>query len=81
MEGQQNINKRITNDVIVHNTPHTRFSIISFEDQFDKSLPKEMKDYANTHFPTFLPEKGVHGIISFKNLVPFNIDKLHTYTL
>lgn len=49
MEGQQNINKRITNDVIVHNTPHTRFSIISFEDQFDKSLPKEMKDYANTH--------------------------------
>lgn len=34
-----------------------------------------------TLIPTFLPEKGVHGIISFKNLVPFNIDKLHTYTL
>ena len=40
-----------------------------------------MKDYANTHFPTFLQEKAVHGIISFENLVPLNIDKLHTYTL
>ena len=65
----------------MHNIPNTRFSIISFEDQFDRLLPKEMKDYANTHFPTFLPEKGIHGIIAFENLVPFNIDKLHTYTI
>ena len=40
MEGQQNINKRTTNDVIVHNTPIISFSIIRFEDQFDRLLPK-----------------------------------------
>ena len=51
---------------------------MSFEDQFDWLLLKEMKDYVNTHFQIFLPEKGVHGIILFGNLVVFNIDKLHT---
>ena len=42
---------------------------MSTEDQFKWLLPKEMAEYVNYHFQTFLPEKGVHDSILMENLI------------
>ena len=49
---QQNMNKRTTNGVDVHNIPNTRFNIMSFEDQFDWLLLKGLCKHSFSDLPS-----------------------------
>ena len=76
-ENDSNNRKRIL-ECFVSNVLMNRFKVMSTEDQFKWLLPKEMAEYVNYHFQTFLPEKGVHDSILMENPLPSNLDQPQT---
>ena len=76
-ENDSNNRKKIL-ECFVSNVLMNRFKVMSTEDQFKWLLPKEMAEYVNYHFQTFLPEKGVHDSILMENLIQSNVDQRKT---